>query len=313
MYYIDLSLIFTVLIECLLHFAAKIRLAIFLRFAATGSPASILAELFKLGVSTVHKIIEEVGIAIVDSLPPPFFPPTNTLVERFNHLRPNAFPGVIGAVDGSHIRIDTPCHNPADYYCYKKFKSIILLAIAGPDCECLWFNVGFPGKAGDARVFRESGLQDFVCSLNGNKHLIGDGAFPLSLGLMKPYDFEGATEEQELFNFKLSSSRMVIECFFGHLKSRFRCLLKGLPFRSIGACCTMVSACVLLNNYILFNSNDDDYNVFLDDDILEGELDNWINPSPDKDEKSDDDNLLSITDSTSGTAKRDIICKNFGT
>lgn len=81
----------------------------------------------------------------------------------------------------------------------------------------------FPGKASDSRVYRETGVKDFVDGLESDQHLIGDAAFGLSRGLMKPYNYEGATEEQEYFNFKLSSSRMVIECLFGQLKTRFRC------------------------------------------------------------------------------------------
>ena len=112
-------------------------------------------------------------------------------------------------------------------FIYKKFKSVIVLAIAGPDCECLWFHVGYPGKSGDARVFKLTGVGEFVAWLPIEYQLIGDGAFTLSRGLMKPYPFEEATDAQEYFNFKLSSSRMVIECFFGQLISRFRCLLNG--------------------------------------------------------------------------------------
>ena len=158
---------------------------------------------------------------MVATLPRPEFPDAASLVHRFSSLRPNAFPGVRGAIDGSHVRISTPCANASDYYCYKKFKSVILLAIAGPDCECLWFHViGYRGKTGDARLFNETGVGAFVASLPPDSHLIGDGAFTLSKGLIKPFPFENASPEQEYFNFKLSSSRMVIECFFGQINYR---------------------------------------------------------------------------------------------
>ena len=109
-------------------------------------------------VTTVIEIVEDVATAILFTLPRPKFPDNDDLVRRFSLLRPNAFPGVIGAIDGSHIKILTPCVNAPDYCCYKKFKSVILLAITGPDCECLWFHVGYPGKSGNARVFKETGV-----------------------------------------------------------------------------------------------------------------------------------------------------------
>ena len=150
----------------------EIRLALFLQHLATGAPPSILSDAFKLGITTTREIIEDVAKAVVTTLPRPEFPDSTSLVRRFSALRPNAFPGVCGAIDGSHIRISTPCVNYAsDYYCYKKFKSVIILAIAGPDCECLWFHVGYPGKTGNARVFQETGVGAFVASLPPDNHL----------------------------------------------------------------------------------------------------------------------------------------------
>ena len=232
----------------------EIRLALFLRYLATGAPPSILSDAFKLGITTIREIIEDVAKAVVATLPRPGFPDAASLVQRFSALRPNASPGVRGAIDGSHIRIATPCANASDYYCYKKFKSVILLAITGPDCECLWFHVGYPGKTGDARVFPETGVGAFVASLPPDNHLIGYGAFMLSKGLMKPFAFENASPAHEYFNFKLGSSRMVIECFFGQLKSRFRCLLDGLKFISMSTNCLVISSCIVLHNFILSNS-----------------------------------------------------------
>ena len=103
-----------------LSISADMRLAVFLRFVATGAPPSLLADLFKIGISTVRSIIMDVAEAISELLPAPSFPDDmSSIVKRFDRLRNNAFPGVVGAIDGSHIRIDTPCANPSDYLCYK--------------------------------------------------------------------------------------------------------------------------------------------------------------------------------------------------
>ena len=120
-------------------------------------------------------------------MPAPSFGDHDELVSRFNSLMEDAFTGVMGAIDGTHISILTPCLNPNDYFCYKKFKSVVLLAIASPISECLWFNVGYPGKASDSRIYCETGVKEFVETLKHDEHLIGDSAFPLSRGLMKPY------------------------------------------------------------------------------------------------------------------------------
>lgn len=290
----------------------EVRLLVFLRYIATGAPPSILSDVFKLGITTVRVIISEISQAIVEALPSPTFPTDlASVVRRFDKLRKSAFPGVVGAIDGSHIRIETPCANPSDYFCYKKFKSIVLLAISGPDCECLWFHVGYPGKACDGRIFRETGVNNFVEGLDIDQHLIGDNAFPASVGLMKPYPYnEGLSEEAEYFNFKLSSSRMVIECFFGQLKSRFRCLLHGLQFRSVTSSCYVVSACVVLHNFILASSPSDEP-IFFDDDLLEtNDLDNLDDPDPGA-ESQPSFSGSGGSDEAAGELKRDYLCQTL--
>ena len=157
--------------------------------------------------------------------------------------------------------------------------------------ECLWFHVGYPGKTGDARVFHETGVGAFVASLPPDNHLIGDGAFILSKGLMKPFAFENASPAHEYFNFKLSSSRMVIECFFGQLKSRFRCLLDGLKFRSMSTNCLVISSCAVLHNFILSNSSSDEQ-LFFDNDLLDNdELHNWMSDDLESGDSGDQDRL----------------------
>jgi len=62
------------------------------------------------------------------------------------------------------------------------------------------------------------------------------------------------TEIQEVYNYKLSSARMVVENSFGRLKARFRRLLKRfdgqLPFLL-----DVISDCVILHNICEINKD----------------------------------------------------------
>ena len=55
------------------------------------------------------------------------------------------FPGVLGLVDGTHIRIQKPSENEADYVNRHFYHSIIVQAICQPDGGLVMFWHDFPG------------------------------------------------------------------------------------------------------------------------------------------------------------------------
>ena len=75
--------------------------------------------------------------------------------------------------------------------------------------------------------------------------LVGDDAFTLKTGLMKPLSFNSMTHQYRVYNCKLSRARRVVKNAFGILASRFRCLLVTLPvtpqrvFKVTHACCVL--------------------------------------------------------------------------
>jgi len=42
---------------------------------------------------------------------------------------------ILGAIDGSHIPIQAPSHDPITYYCRKRFYSCLLQGVVDADCK----------------------------------------------------------------------------------------------------------------------------------------------------------------------------------
>lgn len=126
---------------------------------------------------------------------------------------------VIGAIDGSHIRI------PAPHYNYKQFYSIVLFAICDNRGMFRWFASGAPGSSGDSGIFQRCRfhrdilaeqllpMDERVLIANGAS-ILGDSAFAESSWLRTPIT-AASTRPECFFNYAHSSYRFRIEHSFG--------------------------------------------------------------------------------------------------
>ena len=79
--------------------------------------------------------------------------------------------------------------------------------------------------------------------------IIGDAAYPLLPWLLKPFSDNGhLSPDQARFNYRLSRARMVVECFFGRLKGRWRILLTKID-ADLTKVVDVVLACCVLHNF----------------------------------------------------------------
>ena len=78
--------------------------------------------------------------------------------------------------------------------------------------------------------------------------LLGDGVYPLTTWLVKPYPRNiHLTDTQKKFNKSLSTERVIVEKGFGFLKGRWRCLLKRLD-NDIAHVTDVILSCFVLHN-----------------------------------------------------------------
>lgn len=174
------------------------------------------------------------------------------------------FNNCIGAIDGKHVHINKPAKSGSLYFNYKKSFSIIMMAVVNANYEFMAVEVGTNGRASDAGVFGQSQFKHLhdegALNIPRPEQLpftedlfpfvfVGDDAFPLLENLMKPYSRHNLTKEEQIFNYRLSRARRVVENAFGILASRFRVLLRNVNLSPEKAS-TITLACCYLHNFL---------------------------------------------------------------
>ncbi|XP_062389288.1 uncharacterized protein LOC134077601 [Sardina pilchardus] len=217
------------------------RLMVTLRFLATGETFQSLSYQFRIGCSTIRAIIPETCAAIYQVLSEKYLKCPNTTTEWLKvaegFQKSWQFPHCLGALDGKHVAIRPPPNSGSLYYNYKHFNSIVLMALVDSDYKFLYVDIGCNGRVSDGGVFRGCTLEESIQEHTANipppsplpgsdkiipYYLVADEAFPLKAYIMKPYARRGLTEEQQLFNYRLSRARRVVENAFGILANRWR-------------------------------------------------------------------------------------------
>lgn len=215
------------------------RLAITLRYLATGDSYRSLAYSFRTAHNTISKIIPETCEAIISEYLGEVMPCPKTPEEWKNIAKEFSsrwnFHHTIGALDGKHVAIRCPPSGGSLYYNYKGFHSIVLLGLVDADYKFLYVDVGAYGHSSDGGVFSDTqlykaleantvGLPDPEPLPNDNKpvpyHMVADDAFALRTWMMKPFQRRHMSREERVFNYRLSRARRVVENSFGIMSSR---------------------------------------------------------------------------------------------
>ncbi|XP_018314287.1 putative nuclease HARBI1 isoform X3 [Mycetomoellerius zeteki] len=197
------------------------QLLLTLRFYATGTFQDTIADFGGIHKSTMCRIIKKVTTAIA-SLRPQYinFPNTNQSLrqtkEKFYNIA--CFPRVVGAIDGTHIKI------------------------LSPDIVARW-----PGSTHDATIFNASRVRArFINGEIGNALLLGDSGYACSNFLFTPL-LETHNRAEELYNESQIRTRNVIERCIGVWKRRFAALAFGLRLHPLTAQAVIVATAVLHN------------------------------------------------------------------
>ena len=111
-----------------------LKLAVTLRFLATGNSYASLQYSFRVSKSAISRFVPQVCQAIIDvyqnetlvcpTTPEQWENVASEFSKKWNYHN------CIGALDGKHVAMKKPHHGGSLYFNYKKFHSIVLMAVA---------------------------------------------------------------------------------------------------------------------------------------------------------------------------------------
>ena len=141
---------------------AKARLTLALRFLATVETVRSLAFQFRISRPAISYIVTSLCQAIIKNMEPVYLKVPSSEEEWFaianKFYEEWQFPNCIGAIDGKHLVMQPPPDAGSKYYNYKHTHSVVLMAIPGPDYECIYADgrVGTNGRVSDGGIWNKS-------------------------------------------------------------------------------------------------------------------------------------------------------------
>ena len=246
----------------------ELRVAVALRYLATGESQASLSYNYRIGRSTVCDILDEVPEKIWEALSPVAVRVPKSC-EEWKRLADDfwnlwGFPLCLGAIDGKHCVVQCPPRSGSAFFNYKGTFSIVMMAVADASYMFTFVDIGDFGRQSDSSIFNNSPLGEALNrgSLNipdegqlpNTTHkakfcFIGDEAFPLKDNLLRPYPGKNLDEKLRIFNYRLSRARRVVENAFGILWARWRFLRSPIQAHPEKAVKNILAA-VALHNWL---------------------------------------------------------------
>ncbi|XP_045118007.1 putative nuclease HARBI1 [Portunus trituberculatus] len=172
----------------------EMQVIITLRYLATGKMQQCSADDLGPSQQTISRVISDTLEALSDNAILSLFirfPVTQLETQRRKEefLQIAGFPEVIGAIDGTHVRIVAPSEYEAEFVNRKRYHSINVQFVFDARYHIIDVVAKWPGSVHDARILAQSGL----CTIFENGivpagcHLLGDSGYPSKKWLLTPY------------------------------------------------------------------------------------------------------------------------------
>ena len=230
------------------------KILVALRFYASGSFQSLVADTIVISQSSVSNIVNQVSNILHAKADSEIKMPTTVTEQSIvasGFSRAAGLPRIIGAIDGTHIRVKAPSTSAEGSFVNRKgFHSLNVQLVCSSNYVIQDYCCRFPGSTHDSHIWRMCTLrQRFVAGQYGALCLIGDSGYPSEPWLLTPFANPSVRGERK-FNNAHAKTRVCVEQAIGVLKSRWRCLHHSggtLLYRS-RTTGKIIVACLLLHN-----------------------------------------------------------------
>lgn len=225
----------------------EVRLVILLQWIRYGQTFSYLGKSFGLKSARVQSSISSIWNNLANVLFDTFIPkrPLSYTCERkfVNYKR------AVGALDATLISITKPSvtsENRSHYSGKHKRHGIKLQVLAAPDGICIHFGGTINGCRNDITLYKKSGLARAMAKQEVDSEgipiivrpqILADGGYagirdtyPEAVIPFRKPQHGSLTNQQKKINREISQDRVIVERFFGRLKSYWAILQK--PYRS---------------------------------------------------------------------------------
>lgn len=235
------------------------KLLIALRFYAVGTFYKAIGDMFGVGKQTINTCVFEVSYLIATKLRNRYIKPPETQQEildaKVDFMRMCGFPLCIGAIDGTHVLIQSYGGRNAEIYRNRKmvFSHNCQVAVSADVINPISFIrlkrfiksklkknflhqdriiaivSRWPGSAHDSTIFTHSNFfRRFRNGDFGNDSVVvADSAYPPERFVCKPLE-QVNTAGQQSYQHRQIRTRNVIERVNGQLKKRFAILKMGV-------------------------------------------------------------------------------------
>ncbi|XP_035715090.1 putative nuclease HARBI1 [Folsomia candida] len=216
------------------HIPPHIQFLIVQRFFCDGSFQLTTSDNYKVSQPTVSNLVKRVATAIAKLrkrfIKYPTFAEAPVVRTAIYNIANDAnsgtrgFPGVVGAIDGTHIPIVSPGGEDAGLFRNRKrVFSVNVQAVC--DHQMIFTNLvaRWYGSAHDSRIFENSKLCQDLENGTAPGILLGDAGYGCKPYLMPPL-LRPTTVPEKRYNRAQIKTRNLIERAFGVWKRKFPCL-----------------------------------------------------------------------------------------